>query len=206
MKIDELRDSENLYLTYFYSQMVTDVEILNAFQKNMDEGGKLLFQRYYRPLVLFSGSLLEDLTSPEDIVQDIFYQFIRTKAYGKITPDSLSTYLFRSVRNACLNKIQREKEYLHCDLLAYDTIEEKAITISPEIITAIRQAIDQLPEKTRAVILSVVIGGKKYKETAENLNISVNTVKTLLNHGLKLLRKQFPDPFLLFFIFRHFPS
>lgn len=183
--------------------MITDVEILNAFQKNMDEGGKLLFQRYYKPLVLFSGSLLEDFSFPEDIVQDVFYQFIRTKAYQKVTSTSLSTYLFRSVRNACFNKLQKEKEYLHCDLLAYDAIEEEAITISPEIITAIQQAINKLPERTRAVILSIMVDGKKYKETAENLNISVNTVKTLLSNGIKSLREQFPNSFFLFFMLIH---
>ena len=41
---------------------VSDSEILTAFQRNMNEGGKLLFQRYYKPLVLFSGSMLDDLS------------------------------------------------------------------------------------------------------------------------------------------------
>ena len=44
-----------------------------------------------------------------------------------------------------------------------------------------------------------LIQGKKYKETAEELNVSVNTVKTLLNYGVKQLRKQFPDTLLLIF-------
>ncbi len=196
-------DTRSYYIIYFYCRLITDVEILNAFREDIDKGGKLLFQRYYKPLVLFSGSLLEDYTFPEDIVQDIFFHFIRTKAYRKIIPASLSTYLFRSVRNACFNKIQREKEYLHCNLLAYDSIEEEASTISPEIIVSIQQAIDKLPEKTRAVILSIIVDGKTYKETAENLNISVNTVKTLLSNGLKSLRKQFPDPSILFFMLIH---
>ena len=51
---------------------VSDVEILTAFQKDMNEGGKLLFQRYYKPLVLFSGSMLDDCSFPEDIVQECF--------------------------------------------------------------------------------------------------------------------------------------
>ena len=43
---------------------VSDSEILIAFQKDMNEGGKLLFQRYYKPLVLFSGSILDDCSFP----------------------------------------------------------------------------------------------------------------------------------------------
>ena len=58
--------------------------------------------------------------------------------------------------------------------------------------------IDALPEKTRAAILGVIVDGKRYKEVADSLNVSVNTVKTLLAHGLKQLRAQFPDPAILF--------
>lgn len=73
------------------------------------------------------------------------------------------------------------------------------MTVSQELIKAIRQAIEELPRKTRMVVEAIVVEGKKYKETAEELGVSVNTVKTLLNGGLKQLRQQFPDSLLLFF-------
>ena len=178
----------------------SDAEILTAFHRDMNKGGKLLFQRYYKPLVLFSGSMLDDCSFPEDIVQEVFYQFIKNNAYRRLTPEALSTYLFRSVKNACLNKIRDQKEFAQAELLKYDAVEEEATTISLELIEAIRQAIERLPQKTRMVVISIVVEGKKYKETAEELGVSVNTVKTLLSGGLKQLRQQFPDSLLLFFI------
>ena len=178
---------------------VSDSEILIAFQKDMNEGGKLLFQRYYKPLVLFSGSILDDCSFPEDIVQEMFYQFIKNRVYRQLTPEALSTYLFRSVENACLNKIRDQKEFAQAELLKYDAIEEEAATISVELVEAIRQEIEKLPPKTQMVVKSIVIEGKRYKETAEELGVSVNTVKTLLSGGLKQLRQQFPDSLLLFF-------
>ena len=177
---------------------VSDSEILIAFQKDMNEGGKLLFQRYYKPLVLFSGSILDDCSFPEDIVQEMFYQFIKNRVYRQLTPEALSTYLFRSVKNACLNKIRDQKEFAQAELLKYDAIEEEAATISVELVEAIRQEIEKLPPKTQMVVKSIVIEGKRYKETAEELGVSVNTVKTLLSGGLKQLRQQFPDSLLLF--------
>ena len=179
---------------------VSDVEILTAFQKDMNEGGKLLFQRYYKPLVLFSGSMLDDCSFPEDIVQEVFYHFIKNDAYRQLKPETLSTYLFRCVKNACLNKIRDQKEFAQAEFLRYDAVEEEAMTVSLELIKAIRQAIEELPRKTRMVVEAIVVEGKKYKETAEELGVSVNTVKTLLSGGLKQLRQQFPDPLLLFFI------
>ena len=178
---------------------VPDLEILTAFQKDMNEGGKLLFQRYYKPLVLFSGSMLNDCTFPEDIVQEVFYHFIKNNVYRQLSPEALSTYLFRCVKNACLNKIRDQREFAQAELLRYDAVEE-AMTVSLELIEAIRKAIEELPRKTRMVVMSVVVEGKKYKETAEELGVSVNTVKTLLSGGLKQLRQQFSDALLLFFI------
>ncbi len=180
--------------------VVSDSEILTAFSQDMNEGGRLLFQRYYRPLVLFSGSMLDDCNFPEDIVQEVFYHFIKNKVYRQLASEALSTYLFRSVKNACLNKMRDRKEFSRAELLKYDAIEEEAMTVSQELIEAIKRAIEQLPPKTRTVVISIIVEGQKYKETAEKLGVSVNTVKTLLSAGLKQLRQQFPDSLFLFFI------
>ena len=64
-------------------------EILTAFTKNPDEGGKLLFERYYKPLVLFADSFLTDIHFSEDIVQDVFYDFIKHRSYRQIAPEAL---------------------------------------------------------------------------------------------------------------------
>lgn len=174
-------------------------EILTAFTTNPDYGGKLLFERYYKPLVLFADSFLTDIHFSEDIVQDVFYDFIKHRSYRQVTPETLTAYLFRCVRNASLNRLRNRKIVMNAELLKFEAAEEEAMTISPELIAAIRTTIEQLPEKTRKVIVSILIQGKKYKETAEELNISVNTVKTLLHHGIKQLRSQFPDTLLLIF-------
>ncbi len=179
---------------------IADEEILAAFTKNIDEGGELLFRRYYKPLVMFSISLLEDDVASEDIVQDVFYRFIRGKVYTRVVANALGTFLFRSVRNACMNKIRNTRKFSTLETLFPEVAEEEAITVSPELIEAIHMAIEALPEKTRNVIHAVVIERKRYKEAAEQLEVSVNTVKTLLENGLKQLRRQFPDPFVFLFI------
>lgn len=179
---------------------IKDEEILIAFSKDVDKGGKLLFQRYYKPLVMFSSSLLEDYAYLEDLVQDVFYHFIRGKVYSRVTPKALSTFLFRSVRNACMNRMRDSRGYSRVDMLTFEVAEEEAMTISPELLQAVHAAIEALPGKTKAVIRAVVIEGKKYREAADELGVSINTVKTLLSHGLRQLRQQFPDPLIFFFI------
>lgn len=88
------------------------------------------------------------------------------------------------------------------DMLRYDAIEEECRTIDPELITAIYQAIGKLPDKTRIIVQKVLLEGKKYKEVAEECEVSVNTVKTLLNSGLRQLRSKFPNSLILLILIK----
>ena len=173
------------------------MDLLNVKQPEIFES---VFHQYYASLCFFANKFVRDEEAARDIVQEVFYHFIKNNVYRQLSPEALSTYLFRCVKNACLNKIRDQREFAQAELLRYDAVEEEAMTVSLELIEAIRKAIEELPRKTRMVVMSVVVEGKKYKETAEELGVSVNTVKTLLSGGLKQLRQQFSDALLLFFI------
>lgn len=151
---------------------------------------------------MFADTFLPGSDVAEDFVQDVFYRFIKDKTFLHMTPDALATYLFRCVKHACLNYRRDRREICEADLLHYDLAEEEAMTISPELIDNIRQAIKALPEQTRKIITAIIIHDKKYQETADELHISINTVKSLLASGLKTLRRQFPDTLLLLFMLR----
>ena len=79
--------------------VVKDSVIVKVLQENCNKGGSLLFERYYRPLVLFADSLIKDRVYAEDLVQDIFYRFMKEprrlfKRYF-VTNSKFLWYLFR---------------------------------------------------------------------------------------------------------------
>lgn len=176
-------------------------KILTLLEQDLDQGGQLLFSRYYKPLVVFADSYVTDPNISEDLVQDVFYHFIKNKTWRKIQSGVLSTYLFRSVRNACINYLTQQKIVIsEMDILRFDAIEEIAPTVDNELIEKLMQALEQLPERSGLVVRKIVLESKKYKEVAEELQISVNTVKSLLTAGLKRLREWFPKEFLILLI------
>ena len=71
-----------------------------------------------------------------------------------------------------------------------------------ELVERILARIELLPERCSQVMKLSFIECKKYKEIAEELNISVNTVKTHITTGLKTLRDEFPASLLLL-LFTH---
>lgn len=179
----------------------SDANILFALKKDLDVGGKLLFERYYKPLLFFSDTYFKGNNFSEDIVQEVFYRFIKDKMYKKVTAVTLSSYLFQCVKNACLNKVRDQRKFTTAENLKLDVIEEEIYSISPELLKSIYAAINALPEKTRLVVTFVIVQNKKYKEAATELGVSVNTVKRLLSNGLKQLRKQFSDMLVMFLFF-----
>ena len=91
------------------------------------------------------------------------------------------------------------------DLLYGDVAEEEMMTWNDELIQEIETEISNMPEQTREIIQGVFFQGLKYQEVADQLGISINTVKTLLKNGMKHLREHFSgrgDLFLFVFLFR----
>lgn len=165
---------------------ITDQDIQKALIKDKDLGLKLLFNRYYKPLCVFAFKYVDDLSVSEDIVQEVFI-----KIWEKdIIPDNLSSYLFSSVKNSCVSYLRKQyPEYIALtdDVAFYD---QKCVMDNADLKQQnLVKAIENLPEKSREVFKAVVLSDMKYKEVADEFNISVNTVKSNLARSFRLLRE-----------------
>ena len=146
-------------------------------------GMEVLFNSYYRPLVLWADSFL---------VQDFFVAFWEQRAYARITSGNLRGYLFASVRNRALKLLEKRDPLREaCGELNENAEVEDTDWLTEEILQAIEAEIEKLPPRTREVLKSVYLDGLSYRETADRFSISIATVKTLLVNALKYLRKVF---------------
>jgi len=162
---------------------------------------EVFFKRYYQDLFLWANSIVKDLDAAEDIVQEFFVDFWEKKRFKSVTTN-LQSYIYRSVRNASLNYIKRA-EKLDYDI---DHLEEKELANKAnfEIIEnyqEIYSAINQLPEKCREVFILCCIHGYTYKEAAEDLGVSLNTVRTHMVRAFKFLREKLQSPHLFYLLF-----
>ena len=164
-------------------------EVINDKPNNL--GIRHLFDLYYTRLCYFAHKLIGDKEASEDIVQDAFV------AYWKKSADfdselSIKSFLYLTVKNACLNVIRHGdvvKRYAeNNDATGYT--EEKIIEniIRSEVAGEIHSAIATLPKGCRQVLELAYFGELKNDEIAEQLQISINTVKTQKARALQLLR------------------
>lgn len=182
--------------------MISDTEILKRFKTNREDGIQILFGRYYRPLVLYADDFVHSLSTAEDIVQEFFIRLWTDDYLENLPPRTLSSYLFTSVRNTCYTHGHRKDIWnRRKDLTAETDIPaEIALEMEQGIVERMDLAIAALPEQTRGVVTRILIDEMKYKEAAADLNISVNTLKTLLRNGLKTLRAELKEEYCSFIL------
>ena len=167
-----------------------DVQICDLLKNKDAKGMEFLFEEYYRPLVVWGDTFLNDVSRSEDLVQDFLIKLWEKRIGEKLEPSTLRSYLFVSIRNLALNaKVKVDPVQYVCDLVHFEKPWEEYDNIEEEVIQRIEREIKKLPSRRRDIIECVYLKGMRYKEVAAELNISVATVNTLLVNALKKLRQ-----------------
>lgn len=168
----------------------------------------LVFQQYYRPLCLYALHYLHDLDEAEDVVQDCFVRLLEAEkrdanssvsSLSMSNPQNLKSFLYASVRNACIDKLRRKNPIVQnispSDLSGIISDEQAVDSASRE--AELWTAIEQLPERCREIFLMSKRDGMTYREIAEELCLSEKTVEHQISKALKTLRGKKGDFFFL---------
>jgi len=148
-----------------------------------------IFKQHYSGLVVYANKYVGIKQVAEDIVQDFFFD-LWNKRESILIQSNIKSFLFQSIKNNCLNYLSREKkDYKELDS---NTFKEQELSFQIEHIERnkmIYDLIEKIPEQRRHIFKLCCIEGLKYREVAEDLGISINTVKTQMGRALSELRK-----------------
>ena len=167
-----------------------------------------LFRKEIARLHNFARQYVPDADTAMDICQQVFIR-LWEKRDSLDTRDALRSYLYTSVKNRCLNYIRDNKKYrskildLECtdlDLMPSEDID----TDSDALENQIHDAISGLPEKCRQVFEMSRFREMKYREIAEELDISQKTVEAHMSKAMRLLRDALGHLRILLWLFWRF--
>jgi len=183
--------------------LIDDKTIFRKIRDGDQAAFKSLFDTYYASLCHYASHFLNDDSLSEEVVQELFVK-LWEKRKSLDVETSVRNYLFRSVRNLCLNQIQHDKVIkLHAHKLKEAlTTEDPAADylITPEMILQLEEGIESLPEKRREIFRLSREEGLKYREIAEKMQISVKTVEAQMGAALKALRSKIGKLMVFFLI------
>jgi RNA polymerase sigma-70 factor, ECF subfamily len=180
-------------------------QVLETLQLGNESAFEMIFRTYYQPLCRYAYSFLQDKEEAEEVVQSSFIT-VWDKRNSLTIETSVKSYLYRMVRNGCLNVIKHEKvkqQHVAHELavmeVSHESVSQKVQ--AAELETKISEAIKTLPEQCRLVFQLSRFEELKYQEIADQLQISIKTVENHMGKALKLMRVQLKDYLPLFLIF-----
>lgn len=152
-----------------------------------------LYREYYKSLVAYGIRFVDNTQCAEDIVEELFVHIYDTRQTFT-SFRALRNYLYSSVYHRCIDIMRHGKTV---DLFAQELTshgeamidDDETASFREEFCRRLFKSIDAMPSRQRAVFVAAM-EGKSNKEIAEELGISIDTVKTHKKRGMKTLREE----------------
>lgn len=144
---------------------------------------------YGADLYRFARFRLGSIADAEDAVQDLFVRLATsTSDLGSVA--SPRSFLIRSLRNLCIDRLKRRTLSLTSLTEKMDVVQENEAENEVERIKLLMR---QLPEEQAEVISMRTAQNLSFAEIAEILDIPTTTAKSRFAYGIDKLRKMLND-------------
>ena len=164
---------------------------------------KKFFYEFFPTVYALMRKYTEDDELARDLTQEAFVKLYESREEFE-SPENAKAFLYTIARRLYFNHYKHLRVLENSQLMySEDEINDdnylQEVTLH-ETIRILYAAIDRLPDQTRKIIL-LNLEGKNNNEVAEELHISVNTVKSLKKSAYQTLRKYVDKEYLWVLIF-----
>ncbi len=175
--------------------MQDDNTLMQRVKNGDQQAFETLVLRHREGALHLASSLVKDAHLAEDVVQECFADlYLHRNAYR---PDfSFATFLGALVRHKSIDMLRRSKH----QPVPFDILPEEAggetpesLCIRREIYTGLFQALNDLDEEQREMLLLFAVSGMDYQQIAKTLHKSIPQVKIGLHRIRKKLKKAKED-------------
>ena len=188
---------------------VDDRELVESARKGDRDAFRVLFERYHRRAYALAFGVLRHQDDALDVVQDAFIKAHKylEKFEGN---SSFYTWLYRIVMNLAIDHMRKHRRVKPVELDEQhldgtlggvdDGLLPKMLGGNPgralldkEIRARIDQALGELSENHRAVLVMRELEGMSYEEMAAAMSCSKGTIMSRLFHARKNMQKRLVD-------------
>lgn len=184
------------------SQAIDDSFLLSAMQHGDKKAYGTLFRRYYSMLCTYANRFVS-LENAEEIVQDVMLWLWENREIQTFNT-SFSQYLYKAVYHRCINQLTRQQSQLRAETRFYEymleMLQDTDFYQTEELKKHIIEAIHALPPSYWEAFVMHRFENKSYKEIAEILQVSTQTVNYRIQQALKQLRVSLKDYLPIIFL------
>ena len=185
--------------------LYSDEELMREIKADNMFAFDVLYKKYSKKLYNFGYSILKSQEEAENLIQDVYLNLWENR-YQVEKDSSIKYYLFTIAYNSAISIIRkkaRESEFIEY-LKSLQEINEEPVNVEleyNELTNKLDEIIKALPQRQKEVYLLHKVEGLKYKEIAERLNISENTIENHMSRALKIIREKLGNYSLIAILF-----
>ncbi|HEY8897147.1 MAG TPA: RNA polymerase sigma-70 factor [Niastella sp.] len=170
---------------------IVDSHLIELWRTGNEKAFRALFDRYFYKLYNYTGKFIQDKNVAEEIVMDVMLAVWQKRDLLN-TSLSLSAYLYKSVRNRLIDHLRKQN-------IATVSLDQTAIEPPSSFITDSRllhkeleglykSSLNRLPPQKKRIFTMSREEGSSYKEIADRLQLSKNTVENHMVAALRMLK------------------
>lgn len=168
----------------------SDAELLTRFAAGDGEAAQMLSARHLGRVLSLAGRMLGDSAEAEDVAQETLLRAWRIAPTWDPNGAKFSTWLHRVALNLCYDRLRKRR---NASLDEAPEVEDETPSVSARMVasqeaSALRAAIQTLPERQRAAIMLRHFDECSNPEIAATLEVSVEAVESLLARGRRRLK------------------
>lgn len=172
-------------------------DIVKKIRNGNEEAFELVFRSLYAVLCTYANKYLKDRDQSEDVVQEVFFNYWSKRNQLEIQ-GALEAYLYRSVRNSCLNLLKHQnvrQVYQQDQELGLENERDlpNDVLVQLELEEKVAECLGKLPTERQKIFRLSREEELKYREISERLGISIKTVEAQMGKSLKSLRECLKD-------------
>jgi RNA polymerase sigma-70 factor (ECF subfamily) len=185
---------------------VDDRELVLAAQRGDRDAFKTLFERYHRRAYALAFGVLRHQDDALDVVQDAFIKAHKYLDKFEGT-SSFYTWLYRIVMNLAIDHLRKHRRVkpVELDEARLESDGDDALLprilggnparalVDKQIRARIDQALEELSDNHRAVLVMRELEGLSYEDMAQAMNCSKGTIMSRLFHARRNMQKRLLD-------------
>lgn len=175
--------------------MINDLLVLKKIKEGDIKTFEEVFRHYYAPLCFYSLGIIGRKDVAEEVVQELFYVLWKDRQEIQVLR-SVKSYLYGAVRNQSLQYLEHRdvrERHRQAVLQAEENEQDLAPDLQleyKELENVINRTLNQLPERRLRIFKMHRMEGKKYKEIADYLALSVKTIEAEMTKAYQVLRQE----------------
>lgn len=181
--------------------------LIKSLQNGDEKAYTYLIDTYHHNLCVYANSLIKNIYSAEDIVQNVFIKVWEQRTRLK-ADHSIKSFLYLLVYNEFIDLYRKNVSLFSLEKSYFNALNEIIHEDDPEsfqrVLNAVNKEIDNLPKKCKEVFILSKKEGLTNIEIAEHLDVSIKTVEAQITKAFSILRSSLEEKVksVLFMLFR----